>query len=142
MPAEIGQGVTLRGLYSEDFAYTWNITNTAGVDPRIAITADGAEPAMVQDTTADNSARPSTDGAEILGALRTYENRKQEGLTVGTIYHKGNFVFMYTGTAPTRGQAVVGSATAGKVKAATAQNSRNTVVAVNTTNQTVVVMFG
>lgn len=141
MPA-IGNGVTLRGLYSEDFAYTWNLSNTGGVNPNASITADGATAAMVQDTTADNTARPSTDGTEIIGALRTYENRVQEGIVVGTIYHKGNFVFMYTGTAPTRGQAVVGSATPGKVKAATAQNSRNTVVAVDTTAQTVVVMFG
>lgn len=137
----IGQGVTLRGLFSEDFAYTWNITGTNGVDPHNTITAAGAEPAMVQDTTADNAAKASTDGAEILGALRTYENRVQEGTTVGTIYHKGVFVFMYTGTAPTRGQAVVGSATAGKVKAATAQNGRNTVVAVDTTATTVTVKF-
>lgn len=138
----IGQGVTLRGLWSEDFAYTWNISGTAGVDPRVALTGQGVEPAMVQDTTADNTAKLSTDGAELLGALRSYENRVQEGITVGTIYHKGNFVFAYTGTAPTRGQSVVGSATPGKVKAATAQNSRNVVVAVDTTAQTVTVMFG
>lgn len=134
MPQAIGSGVTLEGLRSEEFSYTWNITGTAGVNPGIGV-------AMTQDVSANNSAKVTTDGAVVLGALMSYENRIQEGITVGTIARKGVFVWEYTGTAPTRGAGVVGSATAGKVKAAAGAVVNNIVVAVDTGAATVTVLF-
>lgn len=135
MPAIIGSGVTLRGLFSEDFSYTWLITGTGGVAP-------GYPCAMTQDTAAANSAKVTADGSIVLGALRSYENRIQEGIVTGAIGHKGNFVFKYTGTAPVIGNAVVGSATAGKVKDSGAVSAYNRVVEVDQTATEVTVMIG
>ncbi len=134
MPGIVGNGVTLRGLRSEDFTFTWNLTGTAGVSPGIGVP-------MQQDIAADNSAKQVTDGGTILGALMSYENRVQEGLVVGAIAHKGVFVFDYTGTAPTRGNSVLGSAVANKVKLAAATPGI-VVVEVDTVNLQVAVMFG
>ena len=142
MPIAIGQGVTLRGFTNEDHQFTWYLSGTAGVSPLTLVTKSGALPAMMIDSTADATAKVATDGAVILGALETFENRVQEGVIVGTLKHKANLVFEYTGTAPTRGHGVVGSATPGKVKTAAAAVVGNIVVEVDTVNLTVTVMFG
>ncbi len=136
MPQIIGTGVTLQGLRSEDFVYTWYLSGTAGVNPGIGIP-------MAQDIAANATAKTPADGDFILGELRSYENRVQEGVTVGAIAHKGNFTWPYTGVAPTRGASVVASATVGSVKAAavTAGNPCR-VVEVDTTLTTVTVMLG
>src|SRR4028118_2426288 len=134
MPGIIGQGVTLRGLRSEDFTYTFNLTGTGGNPIPVGSP-------MMLDAAADNSAKAVTDGATLIGALMSFENRISEGIIVGAIARKGNFVFDYTGTAPTRGQGVVGSATANKVKSAGAAIVNNMVVEVDTTKQQVMVIF-
>lgn len=139
MPGIVGNGVTLRGLSSEDFKFTWNITGTGGVAP--SASNKNTDVPMMIDSAADNSAKQVTDGAVILGRLESFENRVQEGLVVGTISHKCVAVFDYTGTAPTRGNSVVGSATANKVKAAAAAVGC-IVVEVDTVNSQVAVILG
>lgn len=134
MSGIIGSGVTLKGLRSEDFSYTWLLSGTAGVSPAIGC-------AMVQDLTADKTAKVSGDGLVILGALASYENRITEGVTVGAIYHKGNFQWKYSGIVPVRGNSVVGSATAGFVRDSGAVTPGNRVVEIDTVTQTVVVKF-
>ena len=133
MSAIIGEGVSLRGIVDDEYGYTWNLTGT--------IAAADVGKAMTQDLTVANSAKLTTDGAVVLGALASYENRVQEGTVVGAIYRKGVFVWEYTGTAPALGVGVVGSATAGKVKAAAGAVVNNMVVEVNTTAGTVTVVF-
>lgn len=140
MTAIVGEGVTLRGIYDEEYAYTWNITGTCA--------ATDVSKAVVQDTSAANSVKLATAGATILGSLASYENRVQEGIVVGAVNRKGVFVWEYTGTDPVLGQGVVGGATAGKVAgyttgdpAAAAAIPNNIVIDVNTTAKTVTVLF-
>lgn len=136
MPQTIGNGVTLQGLRSEDFVYTWNVTGTAGVNPGVGIPVS-------QDVAANASVKVPADGDFILGELRSYEHRVQEGVTVGAVAHKGNFTWPYTGAAPTRGASVVASATPGSVKAAAlAVGNYARVVEVDATALTVTVMLG
>lgn len=115
MAGIIGNGVSLRGLYSEDFAFTWNLTGLA--TQVLASAAVGK--VMSQDTTAANSAKLAVADEAILGVLGSAEVRSLEGITVGTLYHAGAFSVPYTG-AVAIGDAVCGSATPGAVKTATA----------------------
>lgn len=134
MPQQIGSGVTLRGLWSEDFSYTWLLSGS--------MTAADVGKAMTIDTTANNTAKLAGSGDVIIGRLNSYENRIQEGIVVGAIQHKGNLVFGYTGTVPARGVSVVGSATPGKVVAAAALGITNMVVEQDTVALEIVVMLG
>lgn len=133
MSAIIGEGVSLRGIVDDEYGYTWNLTG--------AVAAGDVGKAMTQDTAVANSAKLTTDGAVVLGALASYENRVQEGIVVGAIYRKGVFVWEYTGAAPALGAGVVGSATGGKVKTAGAAVVNNIVVEVNVAATTVTVVF-
>ncbi len=133
MSAIIGEGVSLRGIVDDEYGYTWNLTG--------AVAAGDVGKAMTQDTAVANSAKLTTDGAVVLGALASYENRVQEGIVVGAIYRKGVFVWEYTGAAPALGVGVVGSATGGKVKAAAGAVVNNMVVEVNVAATTVTVVF-
>lgn len=144
MANTIGQGVTLRGLWSEDFSYTWTLSGTNGIDPNVNFPASGVSVAMSQDTALDETAKVTSDGSVVLGSLASFENRVQEGIVVGAIRHKGNFLFEYTGTAPVRGNSVLGSATGGKVKdsGAAASGAQPRVLAVYPSKTQVLVMVG
>jgi hypothetical protein len=135
MPALIGQGVTLRGLRSEDFSYTMALAAAS------SFTAADVGIPVALDTTADNTVKVAGDGDTIFGFLGSYENRVQEGVIVGTIYRKGVFSALYTGTIPARGAGVVGSATRGKVKAAAGAVVNNIVVEQAAAATEVVVIF-
>lgn len=131
---QIGQGITLLGFPHDAFNYTFNLA--------AAVTADDVGKPVAIDATADNTVKVAGDGDTIIGTLVTYENRTVEGAKVGAVDLKAPFRAGYTGTAPARGTAVVGSATSGKVKAtATPPAVANLVVAVNATAQTVDVIF-
>ena len=134
MPA-IGKGVTLAGIRQDAFNYTMNISGTAGVNPGIGCP-------MALDVAANNTAKVAGDGDTIIGALMSYENRVQEGITVGAVSFKGVQTWGYTGTAPAKTVGVVGSATPGKVKAAGAAVPGQLIVNVDTTAVTVDVVFG
>lgn len=112
MAIPIGEGVSLRGFYSKNWALTWNLTGTTS-------SADIGK-AMTQDTSAANTARLAGDNDSIIGILQSRENRIQEGVVVGTICMAFSEKLPYTGTIPAIGSQVVGAATLGTVKAATA----------------------
>lgn len=112
MAIAIGEGVSLRGFYSEDWSLTWNLA--AGI-----VAADIGK-AMTQDTTAANTAKLAGDNDSIIGVLVSRENRVQEGTLVGAISHQFGVSLTYTGGLPAIGAQVVGASVAGTVKAATA----------------------
>lgn len=116
MAGMIGAGVTLRGFYDENWHLTWNLSGGA------AISRANVGNLMVQDTTAANTAKLAGNDAEPLGILLSYEDRKQEGVVVGTIAQKAPGVSVpYTGALAV-GDSVVGSATPGTAKKAAAPN--------------------
>lgn len=93
MPNVIGQGVTLRGLYIEDFQWTWNISGT--------VTKDDEGKALSIDTTAANTLKLAVDAATIVGRLEVYENRVQEGIKIGTVSMNGGLKFLVKPNAAT-----------------------------------------
>lgn len=139
MAIAIGEGVSLRGFYSDYWSLTWNLA--AGI-----LSTDIGKP-MTQDTTAANTAKLATDNDSIIGVLISRENRVQEGVLVGSICHQFGASLTYTGTIPAIGSQVVGASVAGTVKAATASlgtglyRTPAIVVEQNSTAGTVVVLF-
>lgn len=130
----IGNGVSLRGLHQEEFNYVFNLAS--------AIVAADVGKAVTLDTSAANTVKLAGDGDPIIGYLESVEDRTVEGISVGTVATKGVYKFTYTGTAPSVGDTVVGSATAGAVKDSAASNMHiNYVVAVDATNTTVDVVL-
>lgn len=104
----VGMGVTLLGV---DFP-EWGITTYLNT----ATTKDHLGVAMAVDTSAPNTMKPAADGDLLRGILYTFEDRKQEGVKVGTIRMKGGFKLpIATGQTVTVGQSVVGAGD-GKVK--------------------------
>lgn len=120
-------GVTLVGIPQQDFRFTFRLT--AGM-----VAADIGKPVALS-TAANNTAKLAGDGDVVIGRLLTYRSLVTEGILVGTVEMKGGFRFDTTGVVAI-GDSVVGSATAGKVKAGT--NPRSLVVAVNGTTADVV----
>lgn len=112
MAIAIGEGVSLRGFYSKNWSLTWNLA--AGI-----VAADIGK-AMAQDASAANTAKLAAADESIIGVLMSRENRVQEGILVGSICHQFGAKLVYTGTIPAIGSQVVGSATPGTVKVATA----------------------
>lgn len=131
MAGLIGQGVSLVGLVPQVFAWTWNVSGAA--------TNANTGELVTQDLTADNTVKLLGDGDVPIGQLITFEDRKQEGVKVGTVNHKGGFRVNTTGVV-VKGGSVVGSAIAGKVKAAGTAN-RTLVVAVDSVNNTADIIF-
>lgn len=132
MSAIIGSGgIRHNGIHIEESAFPWYLNDSV-------VQADLGK-AMSLDTSANCTATLSIDGEPILGPLLTFEDRVQEGTKVGTIEHQGGFKFYYTG-AMAVGDSVVGSATAGSVKAAAAAN-KTLVTSVDATALTCQVIF-
>ncbi len=127
---------THRGIRNEDLAATFYLNSTLP-------NKDCVGWPVAIDPSADFTVGVAGDGAEIHGVLQSWEDRSQEGgIKTGAVNPLISFKFEYDGVAPTRGGSVVGSAVAGKVKAAGAGAGKNTVVvAVDTAAQTVEVLF-
>lgn len=117
----------------DDFMFTYNLDS--------AIVAADVGKAVMLDTTGANKMKLTTDNAVIDGRLWAFEDRSQQGGgKVGTVERKLRAKLTYTGTAPTVGQTVSGSATAGVVKVATTQaDHKCRVIEVDATNSTVTV---
>lgn len=113
-------GVTLVGIPQQDFRFTFRLT--AGM-----VAADIGKPVALS-TAANNTVKLAGDDDVVIGRLLTYRNLTTEGIIVGTVELKGGFRFNTAGAVAV-GNQVVGSATAGAVKAGT--NPRSLVVAVN-----------
>jgi hypothetical protein len=102
------------GYSFEDFKFTYLVSGTV-------TTADVGK-AVAIDTTAANTVKLAGADDIIFGRLESYEDRTVLGVKVGTVARKFKDLVPYTGTAPTIGQSVTGSATPGVVKVATSQN--------------------
>jgi hypothetical protein len=127
----IGAGVSLQGIEHDDFHYPFRLAS--------GITSADVGKAVALDTTAANTVKLAGDGDTVLGKLVSVENRVTEGLLVGTVALKGGFRFAKVGTINV-GQTVVGSATAGSVKAATTADHSTNFVVESGTGYVVVVM--
>lgn len=125
-------GIRHHGIHVEDAAFPFNMENAV-------VLADVGK-AMTIDTGADCSAKLAGDGDRVIGKLQTFEDRVQEGVKVGTVLMQGGFQFNTTGVVAV-GNSVVGSATAGSVKAASATRADNMVTAVDAGNNTCQVIF-
>jgi len=106
--------VVSRGYSFEPFKFTYYVSGS--------VTADDVGKAVALDTTAANTVKLAGDNDIIFGRLETFEDRAVLGVKVGTVARKFKDIVPYTGTAPTIGQSVTGSATAGVVKVATSQD--------------------
>jgi hypothetical protein len=131
MAGIIGAGVTLRGLIPQDMAWTWNVSGV--------VTFDDVGELVAQDLTAANTVKLLAVDEQPIGMLASYEDRKIEGIKIGTVDHKGGFKVTYTG-ALAIGDSVCGSATPGVVKKAAAAN-RTLVVSIDAPNLSADVIF-
>ena len=107
-------GLSNKGRYLEDFQEYFYLA--AG------ITAADVGKAVEIDTSGEQKVKLATDGAVIIGRLEVVEDRKQEGILVGTVSLKGfNYFPIKTGltgiAAVGLGDTVVGAG-AGEVKGA------------------------
>lgn len=98
-----------KGIRIEDANATYFL-NTS-----ITSHADIAKPVSL-DATANFTIGLAADGAQILGALESFEDRTQEGYKAGAVAPLMYTTFEYSGADPVIGQWVVGDGT-GKVKA-------------------------
>lgn len=120
-------GVTLVGIPQQDFRFTFRLT--AGM-----VAADIGKPVALS-TAANNTVKLAGDGEVVIGRLLTYRNLTTEGIIIGTVELKGGFTWNFIDSVVV-GDQVVGSATAGAVKAGV--NPRSLVVAVNGTTADVI----
>jgi hypothetical protein len=81
----IGNGVSLRGLYHDDFQYPFLLA--AG----ITIADQGK--AVTLDASAANTVKLAGDGDRIIGRLEVVEIRVQEGINIGTVSIMGGLDF-------------------------------------------------
>lgn len=108
--AIIGEGISHRGFVHEDFNIPFNITGSVDKD-------NIGDPVTI-DTANARAVKIAGDGDPIIGVLMSYEDRTVEGVKVGTVAMKGGFrMTAESGHGVTVGDTVVGSATAGQVKA-------------------------
>lgn len=120
----VGMGVTLLGIDYPEWGVTLNLAT--------ATTKDHLGSAMSVDTSAPNTFKPAADGDLIRGILYTFEDRKQEGVKVGTVRLKGGFKLpIAAGQTVTVGQSVIGAGN-GTVKAAATPLPGNFVAEVET----------
>lgn len=119
MSSVIGAGVSLKNIYVEDFNFTFNL--------KTGIVIGDVGKAVALDTTAANTVKLAGDGDAIIGRLESVEDRKSEGLLVGTVAMKGAFKFpLKSGATVVVGDAICGSSTDGSVKALTVTSDTNT----------------
>ena len=98
--------LTLKNLHVENFAFAFYLETS--------VTEDDIGKAVTADTSANMTMKLAGDGDVVMGFLDTFEDRGD--FKIGAVQLKGGFAFKYEGTAPTLGNGIVGSATAGLVK--------------------------
>lgn len=128
-------GLSNKGRYLEDFQEYFYLA--AG------ITAADVGKAVEIDTSGEQKVKLATDGGIIIGRLEVVEDRKQEGILVGTVSLKGFNYFprVAGGGSADLGDTIVGAGN-GLVKAAAANNPRdNFVKLVDATNNRVLVVY-
>lgn len=122
-------GLSHKGRYLEDFQEYFYLDST--------ITAADVGKAVEIDATGEQKVKLATDGGIIIGRLEVFEDRKQEGIKVGTVSLKGFGYFpikaSLTGVSAVRiGDTIVGAGS-GEVRAANdgtvrTNNARNNFV--------------
>ena len=118
MSSVIGAGVSLKGIYIEDFMFPFNLAS--------GIVVGDVGKAVTLDTTAANTVKLATDGAAIIGRLESVENRVSEGILVGAVALKGSFKFpVKSGETVVVGDAIQGAGS-GEVKALVVTSDTNT----------------
>lgn len=113
--AAIGK-VSLRGLYAEDFQYTFLIDAGTG-----GATEDSEGLAVSYDNGVQNQVKLALDGEKLIGRLEKFEDREVEGIVTCTIALKGGYKFIVnpdaTGSSPDEtpapGDYLVGAVTDG-----------------------------
>lgn len=129
--ATIGAAISLRNIEHEEWHYPFNLAS--------GITTADIGKAVALDATAANRVKLVGDNDVVLGRLVSVENRVVEGILVGTVALKGAYKLPAVGgSAIAIGSSVVGSATAGSVKAAGAAN--NTVVVESEVGSVIVIV--
>lgn len=131
-------GLSHKGRYLEKFQEYFYLD--------AAITAADVGKAVELDPTGEQKVKLATDGGVIIGRLEVVEDRKQEGIKVGTVSLKGFAHFpikagLTAGDVVAIGKTIVGAG-AGLVKAAATSNPRdNFVKYVDTTANTALVVY-
>ena len=108
--AAVALGVSPGEFHFEDHMFTFTLAS--------GITVADIGKAVSVDTGAGMKVKLATDNEKIFGRLEAVEDRVQEGVLIGTVSLKFMGKLPSTGTINV-GDSVVGSATAGTVKAAT-----------------------
>ena len=102
----IGAGVSLNGLFVEDFSWTFNLA--AGI-----VAADVGKPVAI-DTSAANKVKLAGADDHVIGRLEVVEDRVGEGILVGTVMLKGSLKFAkQVGNTINIGDTVVGDGSGG-----------------------------
>jgi len=99
--------ISHEGLNIEDWSFPFLL-------PAAAVAGDVGK-AMSPDASASNGVKEAPDGGEIIGQLQFFEDRKAEGIKLGTVMMKGGMKFTKTAAALAVGDSVVGAG-AGLVK--------------------------
>lgn len=124
MPQTLNQVVSY-GFSFEDAQFTYLISGT--------VTDADVGKAVAQDTTAANTVKLAGDNDVIFGRLELFEDRAVLGIKVATISRMFKAKLPKAANVIALGTSVSGSAVAGIVKQATAQDTnRNVVVEVGT----------
>jgi hypothetical protein len=117
----IGNGVSLRGLYHDDFQYPFLLAT--------GITKADEGKAVALDASAANTVKLAGDGDRVIGRLEVVEIRVQEGINIGTVSIQGGLDYpVKAGETLVPGDSVLGSTVLGSLKKAGAGVVTNLVV--------------
>lgn len=143
MAAVIGSGVSLRGIFFEDFQFPFNLPSDIKRNEDVG-------KAVTIDTASENAVKLAGDGDRVDGKLIVVEPRDVEGINVGTVaWAFADSLPIDTGSSFSFavGDTAAGSPnTAGQVEpkndgtSKTPDRSENVVVAVDSTNGFVTVL--
>jgi len=127
--------ISFKNIHVEEFSLSFYL--------EASIVADDIGKGVTIDDSAARTVKLAGAGDRVIGHLSTVEDRTVDGVLVGAVDLKGSFSMAYTGTAPTIGQGVVGSATAGvlETSGAAAAAGQPIVVYVDAVNETVEALF-
>jgi len=122
----IGQGVSLRGIYFEDWQLVFNVSGS--------VSKSDVGKAVAIDPNAVNSVRLAADGDHIFGRLQTLEVREIEGITIGTVAVKfSDRLPIKSGQTINVGDYVTGAGN-GEIKSSAGVSMDNYVVEVDNVN--------
>lgn len=102
MAGRIGAGISLAGMYHEDWQYPFFISGD--------VSHEDIGKAVTLDTSKANTVKLAGDGDPVLGRLEVYEDRVQEGIKVATVNLAGGMKLpVKEGETVNIGDAVIGA---------------------------------